>query len=347
MQISFALIVTLVSACALNVGYLIEHSVASKLPPISPRRPLQSARLLLGQRRWLLGFGIEATGWLLYVLALALAPLSLVQATAAGGVGILAVMVSRYRNVPLTRLERLGVALSVSGLLLLGTSLAGAHGQGSNGSYLAVGVWLGASLAGAALATRVLPPLIRGGPAYGVATGLLFAAGDVSTKAAVGGGGRVAFVAGLVLCYALGTMVLQAGFQRGNPLATAGIATLFTNALPIVAGETIFDEPRPEGWLGVVRVVSFGLVVAGAVALSRHQHGPAVAVPNETESATDAQVAAVERSGRRPLDGRAASPPGEAPELALPEVVLATDAEHDLESRLPHGSARQPCRRGR
>jgi hypothetical protein len=234
MQIALALVVTLISACALNVGYLIEHSVASTLPPLSPRHPLRSARLLLDQRLWLLGFGVEASGWLLYVLALTLAPLSLVQATAAGGVGILAVMASRYRKVPLTHLERAGVALSVAGL---------------------------------------------DGPAYGIATGVLFAAGDVSTKAGVGGGGHLGFVAGLVLCYGLGTMVLQAGFQRGNPLTTAGIATLFTNALPIVAGETIFAEPRPQGWLGVVRVVSFGLVVAGAVALSRHQHGAAGAVP--------------------------------------------------------------------
>jgi hypothetical protein len=291
METAAALVATLISACALNVGYLIEHSVASKLPPLSPRRPLHSARLLLGQRRWLFGFGVEAMGWLLYVLALALAPLSLVQATAAGGVGILAVMVSRYRKVPLTRLERGGVALSVAGLILLGVSLAGAHGEGSNGSYLAVGVWLGASLFGALAAARLLPRLVGGGPAYGVATGVLFAAGDVSTKATVGGGGRVVFVAGLVCCYALGTMVLQAGFQRGNPLTTAGIATLFTNALPIVAGETIFAEPRPQGWLGIVRVVSFGVVIAGAVALSRHQHGAAGATPGGGES-QDAPVAA-------------------------------------------------------
>jgi hypothetical protein len=280
-EIAVALVLTLISACALNVGYLIEHSVASRLPPLSPRHPLRSAQLLLRQRRWLLGFGVEASGWLLYVLALALAPLALVQATAAGGIGILAVMVSRYRKVPLTRLERVGVALSVAGLVLLGISLAGAHGEGSDASYLAVGVWLGASIVGGLAATRLLPPLVGAGPAYGIATGVLFAAGDVSTKAAVGGGGRLAFVVALIGCYALGTMLLQTGFQHGNPLTTAGIATLFTNALPIVAGETIFAEPRPAGWLGILRVLSFGLVVAGAVALSRHQHGAAAAVPDE------------------------------------------------------------------
>ena len=133
-----ALVVTLVSACALNVGYLIEHSVASKLPPLSFRRPIASVRLLL-RPRWLTGFGIEVSGWLLYVLALALAPLSLVQATAAGGIGILAVMVSRYTGVPLTPTEQVGSVLSVAGLAILGISLAGNADKGTAGSAVAVG----------------------------------------------------------------------------------------------------------------------------------------------------------------------------------------------------------------
>ncbi len=286
MQVAAALIVTLVSACALNVGYLIEHSVASQLPPLSIRRPVRSARMLLSQRRWLAGFATEASGWLLYVAALSLAPLSLVQATAAGGIGILALMVSHYTRVPLTPVEQLGVLISVTGLALLGTSLAGAHGEGSGGSYLTVGAWLSASLAATLLALRFAPRLIGGGPAFGLATGILFAAGDVATKTAVVGGEHVYFVAALIACYGLGTAVLQAGFQRGNALVTAGIATLSTNALPIIAGMTIFNEPLPSGWLGGVRVASFALVVIGAVSLARHQKGASAAAQQQLESAT-------------------------------------------------------------
>jgi hypothetical protein len=264
-----ALLITLVSACALNVGYLVEHSVVSRLPPLSFRRPLRSLRSVLGQRRWLLGFGVEVAGWLLYVLALALAPLSLVQATAAGGIGILAVMVSLRTGVRLTPLERAGVAVSVLGLALLGASLAGVHGEGRPGSYLAVGAWLGASVA-VALALLGLARRLAGGAAFGLATGMLFAAGDVATKTAVGGGGRFAFVVALIACYGLGTSVLQAGFQHGNALVTAGVATLVTNAVPIAAGMTLFAEPLPHGALGAVRVAAFALVVVGAVALARH-----------------------------------------------------------------------------
>ena len=135
MQIALALLITIVSACLLNLGYLLEHSVASKLPPLSWRTPVASLHSLLSNRRWLAGFASEAVGWVLYVVALALAPLSLVQATAAGGIGILAIMVARFTHVPLTRRERIGVVVSVVGLVLLGLSLFGEHGEGSGAGY--------------------------------------------------------------------------------------------------------------------------------------------------------------------------------------------------------------------
>lgn len=269
MQLAIALVVTLVSACCLNAGYLIEHQVASKLPPLSARRPIHSVKLLIGQRRWLLGFGIEVLGWILYVVALALAPLSLVQATAAGGIGILAIMVSTFTGVALTARERLGVVVSILGLALLGVSLLGGHGEGSVATHLEVALWLGGSAAAAFLAVKIGGRLLSGGATFGLATGILFAAGDVATKMTVSGGNNIFFAPALVVAYALGTIVLQSGFQRGGALTTAGIATLFTNALPIVAGMTIFGEPLPGGWSGALRIIAFVLVIAGAVGLAR------------------------------------------------------------------------------
>src|SRR5262249_60491590 len=101
MRIAFALAVTLVSSSALSFGYLMEHAAVRTLPPLNFRRPIRSALLLARSPRWLTGFMIEICGWGLYVVALALAPLSLVQATAAGRVGILAVMQSRMTQIPL------------------------------------------------------------------------------------------------------------------------------------------------------------------------------------------------------------------------------------------------------
>lgn len=269
MQIALALALTIVSACGLNLGYLLQHEVASSLPPLSLRRPIASLRSLLAERRWLVGSGIQAGGFVLYVVALALAPLSLVQATAAGGIGILAIMVSRITHVRLTRHEQVGAAVSVIGLALLGVSLLSSHGEGSGATYAWVGVWLGASAAAAALCVTLLARAIGGGPAWGIASGILFAAGDVATKMAVSGRlENVAFLVCLIVFYSAGTAVLQAAFQRGGALTTAGLSTLLTNALPIAAGMVLFHEPLPSGWIGAVRVASFAAVVAGAVLLA-------------------------------------------------------------------------------
>jgi drug/metabolite transporter (DMT)-like permease len=269
MQIALALVLTIISTCALDYGYLLQHKAASSLPPLSLRRPIASVRSLLVERRWLLGFGVQGAGFVLYVVALALAPLSIVQATAAGGIGILAIMVSRITKVPLTRLERIGAAVSVAGLALLGISLFSTHAEGSGATLAWVGVWLGASAGGAVLCITLLARAIGRAPAWGIASGILFAAGDVATKMAVSGGlQNNAFLVCLIVFYGAGTAVLQAAFQRGGALTTAGLSTLFTNALPIAAGMVLFNEPFPDGWLGAVRVAAFAAVVAGAVLLA-------------------------------------------------------------------------------
>jgi hypothetical protein len=66
---------------------------------------------------------------------------------------------------------------------------------------------------------------------------------------------------------------LQLGFQRGGSLATAGLSTLMTNALPIVAGVALFSERLPGGGEGALRVVAFVLVTAGAALLARRSAG--------------------------------------------------------------------------
>lgn len=301
MNLALALAATLLSSCALNVGYLLEHEAVGQMPPLSIRSPVASLRHLLGSRRWLIGFTIEGCGWALFVLALSLAPLSLVQATAAGGIGILAVLVSRVTHEPLSRHEWLGVAIAVAGLVLLGISLAGGHGEGGGASYLTVGLWIGATAVAALVSVQLLSDRIGAAPAYGVAAGLLFAAGDISTKAAVeAADSHLAFVAALIAAYASGTLVLQAGFQRGSALTTAGIATLLTNALPIVAGMTIFGEPLPEGWLGAVRIAAFACVVVGAVFLGERRHPSAsgeAAEPSRRPPAPETPSAEAESRG--------------------------------------------------
>jgi hypothetical protein len=264
-----ALGLALASTVLINLAYLREHDAAAALPILSVRRPLHSARTLLTDRSWLLGFAMESAGFSLYVAALALASLALVQSVAAGGIGVLAFLSARITGRPLSRRERAGVLLSVLGLVALGVSLAGGSTEGGEGALVPIILWLGAT-AGAAVLVVAFGRVVLGvAVAEGVAGGLFFALGDVSTKVATEGGARVVFVIPLIIGYALGTWLLQLGYQRGGALTVAGLATLLTNAVPIAAGTIVLDEPVPSGAYGALRILAFAAVTIGAIFLAR------------------------------------------------------------------------------
>jgi enterochelin esterase-like enzyme len=274
-KIAGGLALALLSAGALNWSYFVQHGAASALPPLTLRKPLRSLASLFGNRRWLVGFCTGIGGWALYVAALALAPLSLVQASSAGGLGVLAALTGVT-----TRRERLAVATAVAGLALLGVSLAGSNGSVGHVSLLGAAVWMVVSAGVAAIAAGPAANVVARAAGLGSAAGVLYAAGDVGTKAAVSGGFHIAFVPALLACHGLAFVALQLGFQRGSALTTAGLATLWTNALPIAAGMTVFGEPLPRGLLGVARIAAFAAVVAGAALLTRPEEQPSLAEPS-------------------------------------------------------------------
>jgi len=276
----------LLSACCLNWGFLRQHGTAAEMPPLSVRRPIASLRLLFANLRWLTGFVVGLAGWALYVAALRLAPLSLVQAVSAGGVGLLALLVERTTDVRLSPREWSGVAGAVVGLLLLGQSLTGGGTSGRHGSALAVGLWIVASLVVAGLFAGPAAPRLAGGAGLGLAAGLLYAAGDVATKAAVAGGVAVLFTAAVLACHGLAFVALQLGFQRGSALATAGVSNLAMNALPIAAGTLLFAESVPHGGPGALRVLAFAAVVVGAALLVRGETQPVSAPRAASTSAS-------------------------------------------------------------
>jgi len=265
------LVLAFASAVVINLAYLRQHDAAADLPALSFRHPIHSVGLLLSDRAWLLGFGMESGGFLLYVAALALAPLSLVQSIAAGGIGVLAFASARVAKRRLTRVEIAGVLLSVLGLAALAVSLVGGKAKEGGGQLGPIMLWLGVTAAVAVLLVIVGRRRWGAAVANGLAGGLFFSIGDISTKLTTQGGARTAFVVLLLVGYFAGTALLQVGYQAGAALTVAGLATLTTNALPIAAGTVVLDEPLPGGWLGALRLVAFIAVVTGAVLLARQQ----------------------------------------------------------------------------
>lgn len=272
MTLTAGLVLAIASAIALNWGWVAQHRAASTLPPLSLRRPLPSLRALFATPAWLVGFLTGIGGWAFYVAAVALAPLSLVQAVAAGSVGLIALFARRH-GAPASRAQVAAIALSIGGLLLLAVSLGSGGVHDRHPSSGALGVWLVGSAVAAAVVTG-LP--LAAGAGLGAASGVLYAAGDVATKGAVSGGMWLVLVPVVLAAHGAAFATLQLAFQRGSALASAGVSTLFTNALPIAAGIALFHERLPGGGFGDVRVAAFALVVAAAALLARAEDGPEV-----------------------------------------------------------------------
>ena len=111
---------------------------------------------------------------MLYVAALSLGTLSLVQAASAGGIGILALLVWRLGGVRLSRREWAGVGLAISGLVLLAVSLAQtgtSHPFAAHASWLGVAAWMALTGVLAAAFAGPFSRLLAGGAGLGVAAG--------------------------------------------------------------------------------------------------------------------------------------------------------------------------------
>jgi hypothetical protein len=268
-KLAAGLLLALLAAGALNIGFFVQHGAANSMREHSLRHPLRSAMQLVTNRQWMIGYGAGWVGWGFYIGALCLAPLSLVQGVTAGGVGVLAILVHRL-GTPLTSRDRLGSIIAVVGLVLLGLSLTVhvAPVPPAHSSTLLLVVVIGAAVA--AVLALVVSRRVRPAASLGAASGILFGVGDMATKGAVSGNGPY-FIPVLAVCTALAFVVLQLAFQRGRVLETAGVSTLVNNLIPIAGGLILFHEAVPSGLAGLARLASFCAVVVGAVLLA---HAP-------------------------------------------------------------------------
>src|SRR5207253_1263378 len=80
--------------------------------PVDARHPLRSAADLFRSRWWTIGWIVAFVAFAFHAAALALAPLSVVQAVVAGGLVFLAVLAERVFGFKLGRREWMGVAIA-------------------------------------------------------------------------------------------------------------------------------------------------------------------------------------------------------------------------------------------
>jgi drug/metabolite transporter (DMT)-like permease len=272
-MLHLGLALTLASACVTNVGFLLRHRGAVAAPDVDVRRPLRSAAGLFRSKWWTLGYVCAFFAYALHVGALALAPLSIVQAVLAGGLVLLGVIAERFFGFHLGRREWIGVLLAAIGLAFLTLTAGGeSGGESSNYSMAAMLAWESALVGIGTLLIvvhRSQEHDSRKGILLGVAAGLLFTVSHVAVKAATGNVDQgvlhaapfvlVALAAGISAFFASARSL-----QIGEGVAVIAVTSIASNASSIPAGIVVFGDPLGDGVAVVLRSLAFVLVVVAA-----------------------------------------------------------------------------------
>jgi drug/metabolite transporter (DMT)-like permease len=275
MSPQIGLLLALGCAFATNLAFLWKQKGAVAAPEVNIRRPLQSAAGLFHSKWWTIGFLVAIAAWILHVGALALAPLSLVQAVISGGLVFLAVLADRWFGFSLGRRQWWGVALTAAGLAFLGLT-AEQSGTHSNYSIAAMIAFEGGMIAiGSLLLLSHKAQLVRQrhGIELGAAAGILFGVSDVAIKALAGSvPGDVMTLFGpwtmVALMASIGAFYASArGLQLGEGVSVIAVTSVAANVSAILGGIIVFGDPLGSDALAIVaRTVAFALVI-GATAL--------------------------------------------------------------------------------
>jgi drug/metabolite transporter (DMT)-like permease len=271
----FGILLALVCALATNVGFLYKHRGACAAPAVDIKHPLRSGRSLFASRWFAIGMLVATGAWLFHVAAMAMAPLSIVQAVLAGGVVLLAVMAERMFGLHIGRRQWIGLGLTAVGLALLGLTLPVEHGAHSRFSVPGmIAFEAGLVVVGSLLIVgpRIGAPAHHHGFMLGAAAGILFGVSDVAIKAISGLVGS-AGPAGLLTPWALVTVAASVaafyasakGLQDGEAVPVIAVTGTAANVAGIVGGIIVFGDPLPGNPLVLVlQCFAFALVLVAA-----------------------------------------------------------------------------------
>jgi len=263
------LAVAAVAAACYETGYAFQ---ALQARGVGGRHALRASLLgeLVRNGRWLGATALSLLGWPLQVLALAMAPLALVQPTLALGLLLLLVLGARVLGERVGRRELAPVALVVAGIACLAAA-APQRGSVTGGTGLVLAF---AALAGLAVAPYAMRRR-RAGLLAVLATGAADSIAALAAKLVAGelADGRwavaVAVAALAAAAGVLATVSEMSALQRLPATRVAPMVLAFQIAVPVLVVAAVGGEDWGATALGGV-VVGAGLlaVIAGAVVLA-------------------------------------------------------------------------------
>lgn len=306
------LLLALLSAAAINLGFLLQHRGLRGLEP-APGAPLGVVRAVARNRTWLGGQALGWAGFAAQIAAVTIAPLSLVQSFAAGGLALSVPLAAGLFGQRISRRPRIAVLLVALGLAALPLGLH-AHGDRLAGGRLAAisGVLAVAALA-VAMTGSVRVRVIAAAPGRAIAAGVFYGIADAAIKAISvrwSAHGARELASGWTVLAAAGTFAgficFQAALRVGSAVAGISLMNCLAAVVALASGLLAFSESLGRS-AGVIagHLVAIGLVLACVPILAgAHTELAGLRAPGETpwEQAAEREQAGLEP---RPEPGHA------------------------------------------
>jgi enterochelin esterase-like enzyme len=261
-----ALLLALVSAAAINIGFLLQHRALSGQPDGGSRAWIA----MVSNRTWLAGQAVGWVGFAGQLAAVALAPLSLVQAFAAGGLAISLPLAGRIFGQRVSESQLLAIFVMTVALASLPIALH-AHSDLHGGTLVLM------SLVVLAIAAAIAA---TGGPAaQAIAAGCSYAVADAAIKAISTGWhahGFATLVSVWTVLAAVGTfasfLAFQSSLRRGSAVVAISLMNVFAALGALACGILAFGEALGTGPSAtVVHLLAISLVLTSVPFLATGQ----------------------------------------------------------------------------
>ncbi len=272
------LVLAVLASTLMALGLLMMKSRATVLPDARGARVISGVLAWMRDPMWTGGMCVQIAGWVLYVIAISQAPVSMVAVMMQGGIALFvcfSVVVLGERARPA---EWAGIVAIVAGMILLSMSLSAGASQGAIDGRIVIGLSIVLIIVAAASFAR--PRLAQNGTAQAISSGIAFGLASIFTKAMTdtfeaSSSHLVMRIVTDPWIYAMlmgnigGMIMLQNSFHQARGIITMPLSGALSNLVPIVGGMLAFGERLPtDPVAATMRIAAFVLTIAASTTLA-------------------------------------------------------------------------------
>jgi uncharacterized membrane protein len=265
------IIIVLIGTVTLNIGFLFQKSEAHKLPNIFVNKSIESFLGFFQCKKWILGTFLTSFGWILFLVAVSLAPISIIAPLNNSGILILALIAIIYFGEKLSLFEWVGFGAILLGVILISLTTYSLNNKtldfNSTLLFLCVLMSLIVLIAIGVFKYRWFPN--KTGAFWGIASGLFGGLGAVFTKSLtitlVQSTEFILIFYNLIMFLTfqiLSFIFLQSAFRKERAILVVPLFNSFTALIPVIIGLIAFYEI-----ITGIQILGIALIVVGSSAL--------------------------------------------------------------------------------